>query len=95
MEFSRRSDVSFPPRRASRDCRGLGDIPSLAGKRTTTTTGNDNGAKAQASFWARFWRCYARSRQRQALSRLDDRTRKDLGITREQAIAEAAKPFWK
>ena len=40
-------------------------------------------------------RCSARSRQRQALAELDDHFLKDIGVTRQQAIAEAAKPFWK
>jgi uncharacterized protein YjiS (DUF1127 family) len=40
-------------------------------------------------------RCSARSRQRRALSQLDDRLLEDIGVTRQQAIAEAAKPFWK
>jgi uncharacterized protein YjiS (DUF1127 family) len=40
-------------------------------------------------------RCSERSRQRQALAELDDHHLKDIGVTRQQAIAEAAKPFWK
>jgi uncharacterized protein YjiS (DUF1127 family) len=36
-----------------------------------------------------------RSRQRQALAQLDDLALKDIGVTRRQANAEAAKPFWK
>ena len=39
--------------------------------------------------------CLAKSRQRQALAQLDDRLLKDIGKTRQQAIDEAAKPFWK
>ena len=40
-------------------------------------------------------RCSERSRQRQALAELDDHHLKDIGVTRQQAIDEAAKPFWK
>jgi uncharacterized protein YjiS (DUF1127 family) len=36
-----------------------------------------------------------RSRQRQALAQLDDHLLKDTGVTRQQAIAESGKPFWK
>jgi uncharacterized protein YjiS (DUF1127 family) len=36
-----------------------------------------------------------RSQQREALSRLDDNLLEDIGVTRRQANAEAAKPFWK
>jgi uncharacterized protein YjiS (DUF1127 family) len=51
-------------------------------------------------FWGtRFWlwctRCSELSRQREALSGLDDHHLEDVGITRRQANAEAAKPFWK
>ena len=38
------------------------------------------------------WR--ARARQRRALAMLDDTRLRDIGLTREQAEAEAAKPFW-
>ncbi len=34
-------------------------------------------------------------RQRGLLKGLDDRMLKDLGITREQAVREARKPFWR
>jgi uncharacterized protein YjiS (DUF1127 family) len=40
-------------------------------------------------------KCSARSRQRQALAELDDDHLKDIGVTRQQAIEEASKPFWK
>ncbi|XIA66450.1 DUF1127 domain-containing protein [Bradyrhizobium sp. TZ2] len=40
-------------------------------------------------------RCSERSRQRQALAELDDHHLKDIGKTRQEANAEAAKPFWK
>jgi len=39
--------------------------------------------------------CHARQRQRKALLELDERMLKDIGISREQAIREAKKPFWK
>ena len=40
-------------------------------------------------------RCSERSRQRQTLAELDDHFLKDIGKTRPEAMAEAAKPFWK
>jgi len=36
-----------------------------------------------------------RSRQRRALAELDDRQLRDIGVTRAQALAEAARPFWR
>ena len=39
--------------------------------------------------------CSERSRQRQALAELDDHFLKEIGKTRPEAMAEAAKPFWK
>jgi uncharacterized protein YjiS (DUF1127 family) len=75
-------------------------VPSLTSRRTATASGNHDRAKTQRLFWdTRFWRwcarCSERSRQGEALSRLDDHDLKDIGVTRQQANAEAAKPFWK
>ena len=36
----------------------------------------------------------ARHRSRQALGRLDDRLLADIGLDRDQARREAARPFW-
>ena len=100
MDFSRRSDDSFRPRSASRDCGGLRAVPSLTHRWTGTASGNSDEAKTQRLFWGtrlRCWcaRCSERSRQRQALAQLDDHDLKDIGMTRQQANAEAAKPFWR
>jgi uncharacterized protein YjiS (DUF1127 family) len=40
-------------------------------------------------------RCWARSRQRRVLADIDRRLLADIGVTQQQAIAEADKPFWK
>jgi uncharacterized protein YjiS (DUF1127 family) len=37
----------------------------------------------------------ARSRQRRALTDLDDRLLRDIGVSRSAAAREAAKPFWR
>ncbi len=39
-------------------------------------------------------RVFAAARQRRALARLDDRGLRDIGVTRIQAEAEIARPFW-
>jgi uncharacterized protein YjiS (DUF1127 family) len=36
----------------------------------------------------------ARSRQRRALAELDDHLLADIGVSAEQAVREATKPFW-
>jgi uncharacterized protein YjiS (DUF1127 family) len=64
-----------------------------------TASGNYDRAKTRQSFWGTRFRdwcagCSARSRQRDALAELDDRLIEDIGVTRQQANAEAAKPFW-
>jgi uncharacterized protein YjiS (DUF1127 family) len=60
---------------------------------------SDSRGRIHEPIWGAFWRwctrCSARSRQREALSDLDDRLLDDIGVTRQQATVEAAKPFWK
>jgi len=46
------------------------------------------------AFYARWCRARALWRQRRALAALDDRLLDDVGLTREQAQAEARKGFW-
>jgi len=94
------SDVSFRLLSVSRDYGGLRAVPSPTSRRTAAASGNYDRAKTQRLFWGtRFWRwcvwCSERSQQRDALSGLDDDALKDIGVTRQQANAEAAKPFWK
>ena len=45
-------------------------------------------AVIQAKVWAE------RSRQRRTLLELDEHRLRDIGLTREQAEAEARRPFW-
>lgn len=40
-------------------------------------------------------RALARKRQCRRLLELDDRLLDDIGVSREQALAEARKPFWR
>ncbi|WP_375740968.1 DUF1127 domain-containing protein [Pseudomonas boanensis] len=44
------------------------------------------------SRWTRFW---LRLHTRKALLDLDARALRDVGLTREQALDEALKPFWR
>ncbi len=44
------------------------------------------------SRWTAFWR---RLRTRKALLDLDDAQLRDIGLSREQARAEALRPFWR
>jgi uncharacterized protein YjiS (DUF1127 family) len=64
---------------------GIGGLATLRSPRSVRST--------QLQRW--YARCSARFWQRQALAQLDDRDLKDIGVTRQQANVEAAKPFWK
>jgi uncharacterized protein YjiS (DUF1127 family) len=69
-------------------------------RKTATAYGNYDRAKSRPSSWGSLlWRwcarCSARSRQRDALLELDARLLDDIGVTRQQANVEAAKPFWR
>lgn len=47
------------------------------------------GLVALSALWA------ARHRQRRELRELDERLLRDIGLTRGEALREAAKPFWR
>lgn len=76
----------------------IAGLTATAGKRSCRQSYSRR--RIRGPIWGtRFWRwcvrCSTRSRQREALSRLDDNRLEDIGVTRQQANAEAAKPFWK
>ena len=99
MDSNRRAMLVAGPG-ASLDRAGLGAVSSLTPRRIVAAFISTDRAGTQRSFWGtRFlywciW-CSDRSRQRDALSKLDDRLLKDIGVTQQQADAEVAKPFWK
>jgi uncharacterized protein YjiS (DUF1127 family) len=45
--------------------------------------------------WATIRTWIARRRQRSALAELDDHLLKDIGVSREDALREVDKPFWR
>lgn len=45
--------------------------------------------------WIRLLHAVRRQRQRAALAQLDERLLQDIGVSREQARAEADKPIWR
>jgi uncharacterized protein YjiS (DUF1127 family) len=53
------------------------------------------GAVLEKTRRQQLWFELEKARQRGFLKDLDDRQLKDLGLTREQAMREAHKPFWK
>jgi uncharacterized protein YjiS (DUF1127 family) len=63
------------------------DGPALSGAAFRSMSGG--------SLIARFRAAAARWRERRILETLDDRTLRDIGISRSQALAEARKPCWK
>ena len=52
-------------------------------------------AEAPRGLRATLKRWRERARQRRALATLDERTLRDIGITRYDAIRESGKPFWR
>ena len=73
---------------------------SLPGRKKAAASSHLDGVVPYRPGWGTrfllwFVRCSERSRQRQALSELDDHFLKDIGKTRPEAMAEANKPFWK
>lgn len=65
----------------------------------TPTSGNRSAPKVQATLYnrliyqlARYRQCY---RSRQHLAGLRDWQLEDIGLSRQQAAREAAKPFWR
>ncbi|MBR0737569.1 DUF1127 domain-containing protein [Bradyrhizobium liaoningense] len=75
-------------------------INSLTNRNVVPASRYHDGTETSRLGWGRrflLWyaQCSERSRQRQALAELDDHFLKDIGKTRPEAMAEAAKPFWK
>jgi uncharacterized protein YjiS (DUF1127 family) len=78
----------------------IAGVNSFTSRKAAAASSHDDSAETCRPGWGtRFlsWcaRCSERSRQRQALAELDDHHLKDIGKTRQEAMAEAAKPFWK
>lgn len=48
----------------------------------------------KTGFWARVWTAITVQNERQELAGLDDHMLNDIGMTREQAEAEAQRPIW-
>lgn len=48
----------------------------------------------QAGFWARVWTAFRVYGERQELGHLDAHMLKDIGLTREDVMAEANRPIW-
>ena len=78
----------------------IAGVNSFTSWKAVAASSHHDGAETRRLGWGtRFlhWcaQCSERSRQRQALAELDDHHLKDIGKTRQEAMAEAAKPFWK
>jgi uncharacterized protein YjiS (DUF1127 family) len=50
--------------------------------------------QAQRSIWAQMMQAVGLARQRRTLAALDPHMLRDIGITPDEAQAEAAKPLW-
>ncbi len=60
----------------------------------TLATGRVQAAGSTSRLMTLLLAAFAAYRQRQVLARLDDRTLADIGLTRAEASAEAARPAW-
>jgi uncharacterized protein YjiS (DUF1127 family) len=60
-----------------------------------TRTRVDHGRDLWQDLAHRWRAARERQRQRRALAALDDRLLLDIGVTRAQALAEAARPPWR
>jgi uncharacterized protein YjiS (DUF1127 family) len=67
------------------DFAALSGLEFRRARRSSTGTGWLAWMRAVAARW----------RERRILETLDDRALRDIGISRSQALAEAAKPFWR
>lgn len=54
-----------------------------------------SGSKEKLSYWSAVQRWLQRYRSRRMLLQLDREQLKDIGITREEALEEVRKPFWR
>ncbi|XSC42984.1 DUF1127 domain-containing protein [Bradyrhizobium sp. RDT10] len=78
----------------------IAGVNSFTSRKAAAASSRHDSAETRRHGWGtRFlsWcaQCSERSRQRQALAELDDHHLKDIGKTRQEAMAEATKPFWK
>lgn len=69
------------------------DLPSRC--ETGTASSRFDAGSVLRRFRATFRTWLKRHRDRQALSRLDDRLLRDIGLTRDEAERQWAKPFWR
>jgi len=72
--------------------------PALSARRATESRARHwfgRLRRLSVALWATIRTWIARSRQRAALSDLDDHLLKDIGVSRRDAIREAEKPFWR
>jgi len=71
-------------------------MATLISKPFTGTKWRGYGTKINPSHWVDQIRlCMERRRQRRQLLRLDAHMLKDIGISRADAVTEAAKPCWR
>ncbi len=75
------------------NARGWGDLFRSLGLKSGFLRHGWSGAFRGAFGTLLFWQ--DRARQRRALAQLDDRSLKDLALSRSDVARECAKPFWR
>ena len=66
----------------------------MSGRQWPTTIQSIFGGLSASGWICIIAKCIDKSRQRRELAVLDARLLEDIGITRADALKEAAKPFW-
>jgi uncharacterized protein YjiS (DUF1127 family) len=76
---------------------GALSMPRVPGARPVSRSHQSNCGQSPALRSRQWWNWPERQRQREALRELadDKHLLDDLGLTRDQALDEAAKPFWR
>jgi uncharacterized protein YjiS (DUF1127 family) len=93
IDRHRRGPSARPPAPAAIACGGAAPLPLDAGRRRAGAWATVRRTVRRISEVLLRW--HERRRQRGALLELNDHLLRDIGISRDAALGEATKPFWR